>query len=47
MMKCRHTPQPYGYLQWHAWAKKMSRTHRQMKCPFCGLWEVWVQKERK
>lgn len=24
-----------------AWAKEKSKTHRQRKCPGCGLWKIW------
>lgn len=34
-----------GYLQWHEWAKTMSKTHKQIKCPTCGLWAIWVPKQ--
>jgi hypothetical protein len=27
-----------------AWAKRMARTHRQIRCSGCGLWTIWVQK---
>lgn len=40
-----HTPAPTGYAAWHAWAGRMSRTHRQVRCPGCGLFNVWVPKE--
>lgn len=39
-----HTPAPEGYLQWHAWAKSMSRTHRSRKCPGCNLYRIWEPK---
>lgn len=40
-----HTPnQPEGYLQWHHWARRMSKTHYQFQCPECGLWTVWRPK---
>ena len=39
-----HTPGPDGYLQWHAWASKLSRTHRQEKCSSCGLYVIWVPR---
>lgn len=39
-----HTPSPAGYLQWHDWARKMLRTHRQVRCPNCGLYVIWVPK---
>lgn len=39
-----HTPSPPGYLEWHEWAKKMGRTHRQIKCAGCGLYKIWVPR---
>jgi hypothetical protein len=43
-----HTPdQPSGYREWHAWAARMSKTHRQVRCPACGRFEVWVPKQAK
>jgi hypothetical protein len=47
MRKCKHTKQPIGYLAWHDWAEKKSRTHRQKRCPVCGLWSIWVKKKAK
>jgi hypothetical protein len=41
---CRHTKQPEGYLQWHAWAEKKLKTHRQIKCPNCGLYAIWIKR---
>lgn len=47
-MACNnHTPCPDGYLNWHDWAKKMSKTHRQTKCPDCSKYVVWVPKKGK
>lgn len=40
----RHTFGPKGYLQWHEWAARMAKTHRQRKCPTCGFYAVWVPK---
>lgn len=37
-----HTPSPEGYLAWHEWAEKKSKTHRQERCPGCGLWAIWT-----
>ncbi len=45
--KCEHTPRPEAYLQWHSWAARMSKTHKQKRCPNCGLWAVWVPKEKR
>jgi hypothetical protein len=39
-----HTLCPEGYIQWHAWAEEMSRTHRQEKCAGCGLYAIWTPK---
>lgn len=45
--QCNHTDQPTGYREWHQWAKKKSKTHRQYKCPHCGLWAIWMEKPKK
>jgi len=38
-----HEPgRPSGYLAFDSWASDLSKTHRQTKCPGCGLWKVWV-----
>lgn len=39
-----HTPDPDGYCEWHEWAEEMSKTHRQVTCPRCGLWAIWLPK---
>lgn len=39
-----HTPQPVGYLEWYEWVREMAETHRQKRCPNCGLWSVWVRR---
>ena len=39
-----HTRCPEGYMAWHSWAERMSKTHRQFRCPHCGLFEVWKPK---
>jgi len=41
-----HTPCPAGYLQWHEWAQHMSKTHKQIRCPRCKLWAIWVRKPK-
>ncbi len=43
----QHTACPTGYLQWHDWAEKMSRTHRSTRCPTCGFYAVWLPKVPK
>lgn len=50
----RHTPEckhpvrlpgePHGYLDWHAWAEKKTKTHHQERCPHCGLFAIWLPK---
>ena len=42
--KAQHTPQPDGYLEWHDWAERMTKTHRQIQCDGCKLWAIWVPK---
>ena len=42
----RHTPQPTGYGQWHAWARQMAKTHKQFRCPGCGLFQIWIPRTR-
>jgi hypothetical protein len=36
-----HTPCPSGYIDWHEWAARMKRTHRQIKCGGCGRYSIW------
>lgn len=36
-----HMPQPEGYIEWHAWAEEMSKTHKQRRCTGCGLYTIW------
>lgn len=40
----QHTPHPEGYLAHAAWAEKKLKTHKQIKCPGCGLWAIWVRR---
>ena len=47
MSKCKHTEQPTAYLAWHQWAQKMRRTHRQTRCPGCGLFYLWKPKRKR
>jgi hypothetical protein len=39
-----HTIQPKGYIEWHAWAKEMGKTHKQRRCTACGLYAIWEPK---
>lgn len=46
--KKNHTNQPSGYIAWHDWAQKKTKTHRQVRCQGCGLFSIWVpRKSRK
>ena len=40
----KHTPRPEGYLEWHYWAGEKVKTHRQIRCPGCGLLRIWVKR---
>lgn len=46
-LACKHTPCPTGYVEWHEWAEKKSKTHVQKRCPSCGLWALWVPKRKE
>lgn len=39
-----HTSCPSGFLDWHKWATKLKKTHRQRKCQGCGLYLIWEPK---
>ena len=42
-----HTVEPMhksDYLGWHRWATQMSETHKQIQCPACNLWAIWIPK---
>lgn len=36
--------EPSGYLDWHEWAAKKRRTHKQTRCPGCGLYVIWKRR---
>jgi hypothetical protein len=42
-----HTACPPGYIQWHPWAARKARTHKQIKCTGCGFYAIWVPKTRR
>lgn len=42
-----HTYGPEGYLAWHEWAEAKAKTHRNTKCPGCGLYKIWTPKPPK
>lgn len=39
-----HSPlkdEPTGYIAWFEWAERKAKTHKQTRCPDCGLFVVW------
>ncbi|MFF3928209.1 hypothetical protein [Streptomyces hirsutus] len=40
----QHTPHPVRQFAHEAWAQQMLRTHKQTRCPGCGLWKIWVER---
>lgn len=42
----KHSKEPEGYLQWHAWAEKKIKTHRQVRCKVCKLLVIWVPRKK-
>ena len=36
--------EPTGYIGWHSWARDRAKTHKQSRCPDCGLWKIWTQR---
>lgn len=49
LRKCSHCErvgrfyrdEPSGYVAWHEWAERMSKTHHQERCPECGRLTIW------
>lgn len=42
----RPKDEPEGYLEWHTWAERKSKTHKQVRCREHGLFHVWLPKRR-
>jgi hypothetical protein len=42
--KTNHTPCPETYRGFVDWADNMSKTHKQIKCPSCNLFAIWILK---
>jgi hypothetical protein len=40
--EAQHTPHPVRQFAHEAWAEQMLRSHKQMRCPDCRLWAIWV-----
>lgn len=47
--ECKHTDTdaPTGYTARAEWAAEKLKTHRQERCPVCGLWAIWVPKKKR
>jgi hypothetical protein len=46
--KDKHASQcPKGYIDWHDWAQKMSKTHDQVICLGCHLYRIWVKNNHR
>lgn len=43
----KHTKRPNGYIDWHRWAEKKSKTHRPVLCLGCDKYTIWVKKTKK
>lgn len=41
-----HTSCPAGYIEWHEWAQDKSRRHKQIICPGCGLFAIWIRRDK-
>jgi hypothetical protein len=46
-LRSTHTPAPTGYLEWHAWAARMSMGHIQSKCHKCKTYSIWKVRGTK
>jgi len=47
MDKCNHPSSPGEYLAYLSWKANISKTHKRSKCPVCGKWSVWVEKQKR
>lgn len=45
--RAQHTRCPEGYIQWHSWADKKIKTHRQIRCRVCGLFAIWIPRKSR
>lgn len=43
----KHTSCPVGYIAWHEWAEKKGRRHKQIMCPKCDLYVIWIRREKR
>ena len=39
-----HEPMPIGYVEFHEYGKKLNKTHKNVKCPGCGKYRLWVER---
>ena len=38
--KRKNYGEPEGYLNWHEWAEKKAKTHKQVRCKECGKYHL-------
>lgn len=38
--------EPAGYVAWFEWAAEKGKTHKQVRCEGCGLFKVWIPRDR-
>ena len=43
----RRKDEPIGYVASYYWRLKMSVTHTAKQCKKCGLYHIWVRKNKK
>ena len=45
-VKCTapHTPCPSEKNEWMKWSNEMLLTHKQIQCPSCLMYSIWVKK---
>jgi hypothetical protein len=41
-----HAESPKGYIEFFNWCDEMNKTHKQIQCPVCGLYEVWIKRRK-
>lgn len=40
----KHTASPSQYNAYIEWCEKMSNTHDQFECAYCGFYVIWIEK---
>jgi len=42
--EANHTLCPSGYTAWFDWMEEMRKTHKQVRCPTCQCFSIWIPK---